>query len=116
MTPVQPPCVFCEIAADRAPARVERRWPDALIIHPLNLVTTGHLLVLPVRHEVTAASDPDLAGRLASYAASWVAEHRWQANLIVNIGPEASQTVPHLHWHIVPRRSGDGLALPWPQR
>lgn len=110
-----PPCPFCEIVADRAPARIVRRWPDALALHPLNPVTTGHLLVIPVRHVATAACDPQLSGRVASYAAALVAEARWQANLIANVGPEASATVPHLHWHIVPRRRGDGLALPWPQ-
>lgn len=109
------PCPFCEIAADRAPARIVRRWPDALALHPLNPVTDWHLLVIPVRHVATAATDPHLTGRVASYAAALVAEAGWQANLIANVGPAASATVDHLHWHIVPRTPGDGLALPWPQ-
>ena len=33
--------------------------------------------------------------------------------LIVVCGAEATQTVPHLHIHIVPRRAGDRLTLPW---
>jgi histidine triad (HIT) family protein len=36
-------------------------------------------------------------------------------NLIVNNGPLAGQLVPHLHFHIVPRRPGDGMKLAWKQ-
>jgi histidine triad (HIT) family protein len=90
-----------------------RRWPDALAIRPLRPVTDWHLLVIPVRHVATAATDPHLTGRVASYAAALVAEARWQANILTSVGPAATQTVHHLHWHVVPRRPGDGLALPW---
>jgi histidine triad (HIT) family protein len=41
------------------------------------------------------------------------AEEISDCNLIVSKGPSATQTVAHLHLHIVPRRPGDGLALPW---
>jgi histidine triad (HIT) family protein len=34
-------------------------------------------------------------------------------NIITSVGAEATQTVFHLHLHVVPRRFGDGLALPW---
>lgn len=47
-------------------------------------------------------------------AAELMAEHR-AANLITSKGPEATQTVHHLH--VVPRQADDGLPLPWtPQR
>ncbi len=48
------------------------------------------------------------------YAAQWAAGHRMNpCNLITSAGREATQTVFHLHIHVVPRRDGDGLALPW---
>jgi histidine triad (HIT) family protein len=34
-------------------------------------------------------------------------------NIITSAGSDATQTVFHLHLHVVPRRAGDGLALPW---
>ncbi|WP_233534002.1 HIT family protein [Kitasatospora sp. SolWspMP-SS2h] len=34
-------------------------------------------------------------------------------NLIANAGPEAGATIGHLHLHVVPRRAGDGLVMPW---
>lgn len=41
-----------------------------------------------------------------------MAEHE-AANLITSRGGAATQTVFHLHVHVVPREAGDGLALPW---
>jgi diadenosine tetraphosphate (Ap4A) HIT family hydrolase len=34
-------------------------------------------------------------------------------NFITSAGAAATQSVPHLHVHVIPRRDGDGLALPW---
>ncbi|MES2211488.1 MAG: HIT family protein [Chloroflexota bacterium] len=103
-------CPFCLIAAGHAPAEVVYRWPDALAIVPLNPATPGHLLVISRVHVDSATSDPVLAGLVAECAAELAVP---PCNLIANCGAEASQTVPHLHWHIVPRRAGDGLKLPW---
>ena len=38
------------------------------------------------------------------------------ATLLVNDGKGASQTVPHVHLHVVPRHGGDGIALSWPRK
>jgi histidine triad (HIT) family protein len=88
-----PDCVFCRIVVGAAPAKVVREWPLAIAIVPLHPVTPGHLLVLPREHVRDAADS--------------------QFNLITSTGPAATQTVWHLHWHIVPRRFDDGLTLPW---
>ncbi|WP_039831328.1 HIT family protein [Nocardiopsis valliformis] len=113
MSSTHQPCVFCEIAAGRSPATVVRRWADALAIVPLNPVTDGHLLVIPHQHVTNAATAPLVTATTVMHAASLLAESGRQANLIANVGPDATQTVFHLHWHIVPRTAGDGLRLPW---
>lgn len=83
---------------------------------PLNPVTPGHFLVVPRTHVTSALAAPPFAGRAAEYAAYLAVEMGLQAcNLITSAGTLASQTVMHLHVHVVPRRTGDGLALPWPQ-
>jgi histidine triad (HIT) family protein len=109
------PCVFCDIIAGTAPAEKVFDWPAAIAIVPRHPVTPGHILVLPKPHVPDASVDPMLTGLVAAYAAKFA--HAWTKdgdyNLIVNCGVDASQTVEHLHWHIVPRYKGDGLTLPW---
>ncbi|MFF7459128.1 HIT family protein [Kitasatospora sp. NPDC008115] len=105
-------CVFCAIAAGLAPAQIVARWPEALAIVPLNPVTDGHLLVLPTRHVPDAAYDPAVTALTMRHAAE-LAQTAGPANLITSIGAEATQTIRHLHIHLVPRRAADGLHLPW---
>lgn len=106
-------CVFCEIVAGRAPATMVREWPDALAIVPLGPVVDGHTLVIPKTHVPDFASDPDVSAATMRRAAELM---RWTPrpmNLITSRGREATQSVFHLHLHMVPRAANDGLALPW---
>lgn len=104
------PCVFCEIVAEREPAVFVRRWTDAVAIVPLEPVTEGHVLVLPRVHVPDATDHPETTATVMWRAASLAVP---PCNLITSSGREATQSVFHLHVHIVPRRENDGLALPW---
>ena len=108
-----PDCVFCAIVAGTEPATVVREWWDAIAIVPLNPVTDGHVLVIPRQHVQDAASEPLLTGITARCAAELIGPSVDAFNLITSAGRDATQTVMHLHWHIVPRIAGDGLHLPW---
>jgi histidine triad (HIT) family protein len=103
-------CVFCAIIAGSSPATVVHRWPDAIAIVPLSPVVEGHLLVIPTTHVRDALEDPDVTASTMRRAAE-IAPH--PCNLITNVGREATQSVFHLHLHVVPRAENDGLALPW---
>lgn len=103
-------CVFCRIVSGDAPATVAHRWDDAIAIVPLGPVVDGHLLVIPVVHVRDALERPEVTAAAVSRAAEIAPR---PCNLIANVGREATQSVWHLHWHIVPRRANDGLALPW---
>ncbi|MFD5588776.1 HIT family protein [Streptomyces sp. NPDC127063] len=105
-------CVFCEIVAGTAPATIVREWPDAMAIVPLGPVTPGHVLVIPRQHVANVGEDPAVSGAAAARAAELAAELP-AANVITSMGSAATQTVFHLHWHVVPRAEGDGLPLPW---
>ncbi|GAA2509384.1 hypothetical protein GCM10010406_52280 [Streptomyces thermolineatus] len=106
-------CVFCSIAAGLAPAVVVREWGDALAIRPRSGgVNEGHVLVLPRAHVEDAGTDPDVTAAVMRRAAELMAEYP-AANLITSKGAEATQSVYHLHVHVVLRRAGDGLPLPW---
>ena len=90
------------------------RAPGFVAIEDLAPKAPVHVLVLPERHIATfrevAAFDADESKRMLEF----VAETATAAGLvdyrvIVNVGPEAGQTVFHLHWHIL-----GGAALPFP--
>lgn len=108
-------CVFCQIVAGEAPARIAARTEGVVAFHPLNPVTEGHLLVVPTEHVLDFMHKPQVTGMVASFAARIASD--WMgggdSNLITSAGGYATQTVRHLHLHIVPRSRDDGLALPW---
>jgi histidine triad (HIT) family protein len=107
-------CVFCDIVAGIADTTPKHYGDvgDSVIFEPLNPVTPGHLLVAPKRHVRDAAEDP-LATAGVMRAASVLAGTWSAANIITSIGAVATQSIFHLHIHVVPRRPDDGLALPW---
>lgn len=108
-------CPFCDrIAAGEYDDR-SRRF-DAVTFEPLNPVTKGHRLVVPVSHVTSALGHPSIAADVMAFATLTAARYDVaECNFITSAGPLASQTVMHLHLHIVPRTPADGLALPWSQ-
>ncbi|AEY85311.1 hypothetical protein SHJG_p1121 (plasmid) [Streptomyces hygroscopicus subsp. jinggangensis 5008] len=75
-------------------------------------MNAGHVFVLPRVHVEDAGTDPEVTAAVMRRAAELMAEHP-AANLITSKGAAATQTVYHLHVHVVPRQEGDGLPLPW---
>lgn len=109
-----PGCVFCDTSRIAPPIerRIASNGEQIIVFTPLNPVTPGHQLVVPVRHVNDATISPRLTGAVMEVAAE-VADKWPAANLITSIGEAATQTVPHLHAHVVPRHMGDDLPLPW---
>ncbi|MFJ9559799.1 HIT family protein [Streptomyces fuscichromogenes] len=106
-------CPFCRIVRGAAPAHVIREWEGALAISPRGGgVTPGHVLVLPKTHVPDVAADPAVSAMTMRHAAELAGEVD-DCNVITSRGAVATQTVPHLHVHVVPRRHGDGIVLPW---
>lgn len=107
-------CVFCKIVMGVADATFVGSWPEAIAIRPLNPIVPGHVLVLPTTHVRDAGEDPDVTATVMRRAAR-LSRIILPAdfNIITSAGPAATQTVFHLHVHLVPRVLGDGLALPW---
>lgn len=114
--PSQENCTFCKIAADEKrckPAVRELSGKVTVVaFDPLNPVTPGHMLFIPVAHYATASVVPHcMLGDVFGAAAAWAKGQPY--NLITSAGASASQTVFHMHVHLVPRVQGDGLVLPW---
>jgi histidine triad (HIT) family protein len=105
-------CPFCAIIHDGAPGEILKDWGDTFALKPRNPVVEGHTLVIPTAHATLAGRHPLSASRAVECATKF-AERFSDYNLILNQGHAASQTVEHLHWHVVPRKPSDGLMLPW---
>jgi histidine triad (HIT) family protein len=108
-----PLCVFCEIVYGREPATYHARLAGCTCFEPLNPVTPGHLLVIPDEHVPHALAQPWITGKVFEIAARIARDFDTDVNLITSAGWAATQTIDHFHVHIVPRREGDGLHLPW---
>jgi len=106
-------CPFCEIIMGIARAETVL-WDndnDVVFFRPLNPVAPGHLLAVPYRHVTDFAESPDVTESVMRACAEFVRPGDW--NLITSKGRSATQTIFHLHVHLIPRSAGDGLTLPW---
>lgn len=106
-------CVFCDIVAGEAPAEFVFKGPYAIVIKPLKPMVEGHLLVVSSRHVADFSASPVVAAMTMETAAQVAQGLEGDYNLITSRGRAATQSVFHLHLHLVPRRENDGLALPW---
>lgn len=118
--PSDPNCVFCRVLAGTLPAVRIAESPLAYAFLDIGPVARGHTLVVPRDHYETIADMPPevltgvygLAARLAP--ALMVAVGAEGLNVLQNVGRCAGQVVSHVHVHLVPRCSDDGLDWPWP--
>ena len=113
-------CIFCAIASGERPANVVHADDTAVAFLDLRPVFKGHVLVVPREHYVTLA---DLPGALLGpfFCAVRLISAVMPAALgaqgsFVALNNVVSQSVPHLHAHVVPRTKGDGLrGFFWPR-
>jgi histidine triad (HIT) family protein len=113
-------CVFCEIVAGRHPAAIVASDEAAVAFLDARPVFKGHVLVVPRAHVPTLIDLP--AAALAPYFA--VVQRLARAvevglgadGTFVAMNNKVSQSVAHLHTHVVPRRRKDGLrGFFWPR-
>lgn len=114
------PCTFCSVVAGDLPADIVLDEPELLAFLDRRPVLKGHVLLVPRAHVDTLL---ELPPRLH---APWVEATQRLARAVVDgLGAQGSfvatnnvvsQSVPHLHVHIVPRTKGDGLrGFFWPR-
>lgn len=112
--------MFCAIAAGEAPAHVVLRTEAVVAFLDTRPVFKGHVLVAPIEHVVTLPDLPTdhLPGYMAEVqrlARAVPAALRAQGTFVA-VNNVVSQSVPHLHTHVVPRTKGDGLrGFFWPR-
>ena len=107
-------CLFCRIARREIPATLVAETDRCVAFRDIDPKAPVHVLVIPREHvaSLDAAPDPALVGELSLLAAriardEGIAEGGYRT--VVNTGPDAGQTVFHLHLHLL-----GGRPLRWP--
>jgi histidine triad (HIT) family protein len=113
-------CVFCGIAAGEVPAQLVLDEPAVVAFLDARPLFPGHVLVLPREHHETLADLPPglvepLFSQVRRISAVMPAALGAQGTFVA-ANNVVSQSVPHLHVHVVPRTRGDGLrGFFWPR-
>lgn len=109
-------CVFCRIVAGEVSAAIVHEDDLVVAFRDINPQAPVHLLLVPRKHipDLNSLAEGDVAvvGRIVQLAvdlakSEGIAETGFR--LLVNCGPQAGQSVPHLHFHLL-----GGRPLGWP--
>jgi len=114
-------CKFCEIAAGRLAAEIVFENAEALAFLDIRPLFPGHMLLIPKAHYETLADLPQALVSPVFESARMLAKATETGlgaeGSFVAVNNRVSQSVPHLHVHIVPRRKKDGLrGFFWPRQ
>lgn len=111
-------CVFCKILNKEIPGEVEEITSNWATLVPKEQVSRGHILVIPTSHCESildlddSETKKELGEALNKISMQQIEKHKAGGINILNANKKvAQQSVPHLHFHIIPRYKGDNLDL-----
>jgi len=110
-------CLFCKIITDEIPAEKIYEDENTLAFLDINPINPGHALVIPKEHsrnilDITSKSFSHVAETIRKISpAIKDAVGADGVNIHINNEPEAGQVVFHMHAHIIPRFSNDGIKM-----
>lgn len=109
-------CLFCRIAEGEIPADVVMRTEEVVAFRDINPQAPTHILIIPRTHVATVSdldgSDVEIMGKLFLAAKELAREDGIEEGgyrMVVNAGPDAGQTVFHVHMHLL-----GGRGMGWP--
>ncbi|MDP3741220.1 MAG: HIT family protein [bacterium] len=108
-------CVFCKIVKWETPSQRVYEDEDYLAFLDINPINFGHTLIIPRAHYENVESTPDdvfsdlirLAKKIGPAMAKAMNANGY--NIKINNGRAAGQEVDHVHLHVIPRFTGDGI-------
>lgn len=114
MAEQDPDCIFCKIAVGEIPADIAHQDHWTVAFRDLNPRAPTHVLVIPRRHVPSVAELTDEDGELLAAMFTAIRSVAEEAGLsgyrvVSNVGPEAGQSVFHLHFHVL-----GGRSMSWP--
>ena len=106
--PMKPDCIFCRIIAGTAPAEIVYRDDQVIAFQNLHPIAPVHLLIVPISHiesvNTAETSHEPVMGHLITVARRLAVENKIDQTgyrLVMNTGPDAGQSVYHLHLHLI---------------
>lgn len=108
-------CLFCKIVSKEVDADIVHESSEVVAFRDINPAAPTHVLVIPKRHIASATGLAegdgdllvDLFQTMSSVASSAGLENGHR--IVTNVGSDAGQSVPHLHFHVL-----GGRSLSWP--
>ena len=111
-----PECLFCRIVAGQIPATVVLKNDQVTVFRDINPQMPTHVLIVPNRHvantETLSSGDDPLVGAMVRTAQEVARQEGLSERgyrLVFNTGPDAQNSIPHLHLHML-----GGRAMAWP--
>jgi histidine triad (HIT) family protein len=108
-------CLFCKIASKELDADIVHESDDVIVFRDINPVAPTHVLAIPKQHIASASEvtrdNGELLGEILEALATVASSegvtrgHR----IVTNVGPQAGQSVEHLHFHLI-----GGRSMSWP--
>ena len=113
-------CIFCKIAAGQVPAT--KIYEDEVVVAFLDIgpISDGHTLIIPKQHferlhDCSAELLAKIASHLGKIAQAVAAAMNCDGyNVLCNNGRAAGQLIDHVHFHVIPRSTKDGVFNQWP--
>ncbi|MEN6385693.1 MAG: HIT family protein [Phycisphaerales bacterium] len=115
-------CIFCKIAAGQIPSVKIYEDEDVLAFLDIGPLNEGHTLLIPKKHFSKVHECPgELLAKIGSVlptiaGAVFKGMNAEGYNVLCNNGRASGQLVEHIHFHIIPRNSGDGVFAQWPAK
>ena len=115
MTDRDPDCLFCRIVAGEVPSDQVHADDEVLAFRDISPQAPTHVLIIPRRHipdaDSLSSDDGPLLERIFSVARDVAARDGLRSGyrVVTNVGPDAGQSVFHLHFHLV-----GGRRMSWP--
>ena len=109
-------CIFCRIVAGEMPCRKIYEDETVIAFLDVNPAVLGHVLIISKMHYETIFDTDELTMRRLAGAVPKIARNmhnqlKCDITLLQNNGRHAGQIVGHIHFHLIPRKEGDGIHL-----
>jgi len=105
---MKPECIFCRIIAGISPAEIVYKDDQVIAFQNVHPIAPVHLLIVPINHIESANTaeigDEPVMGHLVTVARKLAVEKEIDQSgyrLVINTGPDAGQSVFHLHLHLI---------------